>query len=95
MGVNLYKYFAVSEEIYENDVLKGKPIYWYPNGKDKDEYVVELERRDAEECDEDEYYVQEFLNTDERVEYEKNYEGYDKFSDGTMEVGPWGDLGAE
>ena len=86
-----------SEEIYENDVLKGKPLYWYPNGKDKDENVVVLERRDEEEEWGQEYWVYD-TNYDQRAEYEKNYEGYDKFSDGTIEgfIGdPFGDLGDE
>jgi antitoxin component YwqK of YwqJK toxin-antitoxin module len=76
-----------SEEIYENGVLKDKPLYWYPNGKKKDAYVAELEIEDEEEWGQNNI-VSEFLSEDEFAEYEKNYEGYDKWGDGTVESDP-------
>ena len=70
-----------SEEVFKNDVRQGKPKYWYPNGKEKDEYIVKLELREIERG----FDMQDMISGDTYAEYEKNYEGYDKYGDGTIE----------
>ena len=82
-----------SEEVFKNDVMQGKPKYWYPNGKEKDKYIVKYELEEIERG----LDMQDMISGDTYAEYEKNYEGYDKYGDGTEEVvpqeDPFDDLG--
>jgi antitoxin component YwqK of YwqJK toxin-antitoxin module len=84
-----------SELVFKNDVLQDGSKYWYPNGKEKDEYIDKLEKQDIEEgaCDiASSLYIPDFLKPEDVAEYEKNYEGYDRFGDGTIEdIHPHGD----
>jgi len=82
------------EEVYKNDFIQGNPKYWYPNGKIKDEYIAQCEKRDLEDggWDIKDNFMENFLNRDEYVKYEKNYEGYDRYGNGVSEdEGPWED----
>ena len=77
-----------AEQVFKNDVLQDGSKFWYPNGKEKDEYIEALEKQDIEDGAWDAGISQmaDFLSPEEFVEYEKNYEGYDRFGDGTIEA---------
>jgi antitoxin component YwqK of YwqJK toxin-antitoxin module len=75
-----------SEQVFKNDVLQDGSKFWYPNGKEKDEKIVDIEGVEHDEGVD--YYIEDILSADDYAEYEKNYEGYDIYGDGTEEAVP-------